>query len=506
MNNSNELIMPGNSNQKIIRVHDVKKLENFSLTYGHFSTIHAGHVRYLQYAKTNSTKIAVAVIDDKVAKYPFTQEERANALALIQFIDKIILLEGNNFEDLIRKLDPQIIVLGNEYKTNDKMNMMLQNYKERGGEVRYHTGVINYASSELLNKTERDLKIEKKRIFNEVCRKNRIDESKMIDALNKCKNANLIVIGDTIVDQYVACEAIGMSAEAPVVVVKELKKRNFIGGAAVVASHVGAIGAKCSYISVVGDDDNGQFIEDRLNELGVETTLIRDKMRPTTFKKRYVVENQKLFRVSKLEEKNIDETCEKMIINELEIRAKDADGIVVSDFVYGMITPNILEVIYKLANKYSLKLFGDLQCSSQLGTIGKYKDFTLLCPNEKEARYDIQDKDVGLEQLSQKLIQKTNVMMLIMKLGAKGYIAYERTKTKYNSEQFPALSVNPVDVTGAGDSLLALMATGIAANQDFLTMASLGCCMTSLAVDRMGNMPINREELMTIVKEVKNEE
>ena len=73
-----------------------------------------------------------------------------------------------------------------------------------------------------------------------------------MDAFSK---ARLIVLGDTIVDQYAACEAIGMSAEAPVVVVRELEKRNFVGGAGVVAAHVCALGAKCDLVSVVGNDD-----------------------------------------------------------------------------------------------------------------------------------------------------------------------------------------------------------------------------------------------------------
>ena len=153
----------------------------------------------------------------------------------------------------------------------------------------------------------------------------------------------IIVIGDTIVDQYAACEALGMSAEAPVVVVKELDAKNFIGGAGIVASHIKALGADCHFISVVGKDDMSDTVKNELKNRNITHTLIRDKSRPTTFKKRYLVENQKLFRVSRLEEHNLDRNIEDRIINEIEKVACNANGIVISDFVYGVITERVLK-------------------------------------------------------------------------------------------------------------------------------------------------------------------
>ena len=100
-----------------------------------------------------------------------------------------------------------------------------------------------------------------------------------------------------------------------------------------------------------------------------------DDTRPTTFKKRYVVESQKLFRVSRLEEQYINTEVENLVISELEKSTKDAHGIVVSDFVYGVITPRILECIYEISEERDLLLFGDLQCSSQVGSVLRYKNF-----------------------------------------------------------------------------------------------------------------------------------
>ena len=216
-----------------------------------------------------------------------------------------------------------------------------------------------------------------------------------------------------------------------------------------------------------------------------------------------MVENQKLFRVSRLEEHNLDAAVEDQVIAQLERLAPGANGIVVSDFVYGVVTPRILEVVQHLAQQHNLLLFGDLQCSSQVGSITRFEGFSLLCPNEREARLALQDKDSGLEQLSQRLLQITRSERLVMKLGPEGFIAYDRASNgQLSSQAFPALSVNPLDVAGAGDSLLALFATGLASGQAMMPTAALACCMAALAVETMGNTPISAAALRSSLQEV----
>ena len=106
----------------------------------------------------------------------------------------------------------------------------------------------------------------------------------------------------------------------------------------------------------------------------------------------------------------------------------------------------------ELSNKYNLRLFGDLQCSSQVGSVSKFRGFSLLCPNERELRLALQSMDKGLESLSQELIDLTSCERLLVKLAGDGFIAYDKSEGDGRpSQPFPALSVNPVDVAGAGD-------------------------------------------------------
>ncbi|WP_115071211.1 PfkB family carbohydrate kinase [Synechococcus sp. UW179B] len=488
---------------QFLRLEDGASWHGCVLAYGHFTTIHPGHIRYLRHAHGLGKQLVVALIGDGKANYAFQQQDRAEALSLLGIADAVLLLEADELNAAIEALKPVVLVLGNEFKNNAEIQTTLLQQRQQGGTVQFHAGEIHYATADLLSGSERDLRQQRLSLFQAACRRQRIEQGQLHDAINSWRSTRLIVLGDTIVDQYAACEAIGMSAEAPVVVVRELEHKNFIGGAAVVAAHITALGAQCDFISVVGADSTAELVRQQLAVQGIGDGLSTDPTRPTTFKKRYLVENQKLFRVSRLEEHNLDAAVEDQVIAQLQKLAHHADGIVVSDFVYGVVTPRILEVVHQLAKEHSLLLFGDLQCSTQVGSVTRFENFSLLCPNEREARLALQDKDSGLERLSQRLLQITGSERLVMKLGPEGFIAYDRQSDSTLSNQaFPALSVNPLDVAGAGDSLLALFATGLASGQAMMPTAALACCMAALAVETMGNTPISANALRSSLQEV----
>jgi len=473
------------------------------LTYGHFSTIHPGHIRYLRHARSLGGQLVVALIGDESGSFPFNQLERAEALSLLRLADGVLLLRGDELNDAIQHLKPTDLVLGNEYRQKQDIQSSLTLQRSLGGSLHFDAGEVHYASTELLSSSESDLQSMRNKQFAAACKRQGLDEQQILHSMQNWSSTRLIVLGDTIVDQYAACEAIGMSAEAPVIVVRELGQRNFIGGAAIVAAHIRAIGAQCDLVSVVGNDSSAHLVKQELADQQIGDALTTDPTRPTTFKKRYLVDNQKLFRVSRLEEQNLDTSVEAQLIEQLEALAPKAKGIVVSDFVYGVVTPKILGTVQQLALKHNLTLFGDLQCSSQLGSVTRFQHFSLLCPNEREARLALQDKESGLEHISQQLIQQTHCKRLLMKLGSEGFIAYDLGHNKeINSQAFPALSVNPLDVTGAGDSLLAAMATGLASGQAMMPTAALACCMSSLAVKNMGNKPISADSLRSCVQKV----
>ena len=106
------------------------------------------------------------------------------------------------------------------------------------------------------------------------------------------------MIGDTIVDEYVQCDPLGMSQEDPTIVVTPIMTNKFLGGAGIVAAHARALGAgKVSFITVTGDDESSVYVAEKLKAYGVDSKIIKDDSRPTTVKKRYRAGNKTLLRV-----------------------------------------------------------------------------------------------------------------------------------------------------------------------------------------------------------------
>ena len=209
-----------------------------------------------------------------------------------------------------------------------------------------------------------------------------------------------------------------------------------------------------------------------------------------------------MFRVSRLKEHRLSRDIENLLIKKILELAPTLDGIVVSDFVYGVITPRILEVLGSVSKDNAIPLYGDLQCSSQVGNIAKFRDFQLLCPTEREARIALNNQDDGVEYVANLLMKETRSFNLILKLGADGFIAYSRdiNNNFVYRQHFPALTINPVDVAGAGDSLLASIAFGLSTGLTLMEASAFGCCVAAIAVQTIGNIPVDYHAVKMFVE------
>lgn len=494
---------------KIVNADDIadSNQSNTALCYGHFNLTHPGHIRYLQHAKSLSSRLIVAIKSDEELDKDsfgehFSEIERAESIANLQIVDEVVVLNEISLDQLIRLIRPNVLILGKEFESiqSKQIRLAIKAIKECGRVV-FHAGETHYANSSLLHDTAFNIESNNRDNFRKICKKHNITINSLQSRLEEISNLELLVVGDTIVDNYVACDAIGMSAEAPVLVVKELENREFIGGAAIVASHIRALGAKCHYISITGDDVLSVLVGNTLREQGVTVDLLIDSSRPTTYKTRYMVESQKLFRVSRIKEHQISKNIAQTVVEKITKVAHKIHGIVISDFVYGVITPDTLEAIVSIAKSHNIKLFGDLQCSSQAGKVTKFQGFDLITPTERESRIALDDNEGGLEWIANTLLHETQSKNMLVKLGSDGFIAYNNNLV-VKRQHFPALTIGPVDVTGAGDSLLAAMSTSITSGSDLMEASAIGTCMASLAVSEVGNTPIGKDRLATYIYDV----
>jgi rfaE bifunctional protein kinase chain/domain len=481
------------------------------LCHGHFNIIHPGHMRFLIHAKEHGNCLVVAIASDSEmasrmdGQHYFPQGDRASAVATLECVDHVVILDGMSMTDLIHALPPLTLVMGKEFETErrEEVKDYIDSVAEKKGRIIFHSGEISYSSSEIFHGNTTSIQREKNSLFIRNCQRLKIKRDSMLRTIDGFKTRKLLVVGDSIVDQFVACDALGMSAEAPVIVLKELEKKQYVGGAAIVTAHLRTLGAECHFISVAGDDEPGRYLRGELETMGVKADIFTDAERPTTYKVRYMVESQKMFRVSRLEEKSIPIEIEEQIIARLRKIIPRMDGVIVSDFVYGVVTPAILKAITEIAKKFSVRLFGDLQCSSQIGNVLKFQNFDFISPTEREARISLGDYDSGIEKLAMKLLKSSSCKSLIITLGANGFIAYHNySRAGVESQHFPALCANPIDVAGAGDSLMSAIALGCCADANCMESSSIGACAAAIAVNRIGNIPISSDELKSYIRDI----
>ena len=496
---------------KLLSGQDFVKLDgSIAACNGHFNVIHPGHHRFLHFVRENGANLVVLVLGDHLldkdpARQFYPENDRANAVASLEIVDGVILLDQGSLEDSIRIIKPKVYSFGREFELErrSEITKTIEILDEIGAHVIFGAGDIAYSRPDLFK--ERTLtgeSEERLKQFNNICKRNNISINKIKNHLQQFQSKQILVVGDSIVDHFVACDAIGMSAEAPVLALKEIEKKNFIGGAAIVASHVNSLGAQCTYLSVIGKDEPGEFLREGLLKNGVKPVLYVDEERPTTFKIRYMVDNQKLLRVSRLHENHIPREMENRIIKSLPDLISDVDGIIISDFVYGMITPAILEAIIRLAKGAKKMLFGDIQCSSQIGNVTKFINFDLITPTEREARIALSDQDSGIEILAKKLVSIANCENLMITVGANGVVAYQGNSNNeiIGSEHFPALISNPVDVAGAGDAMLSASALALVSGLNLMEATVMGSFASAIAINRIGNIPIKHEEVNKFIE------
>ncbi|MBF0315049.1 MAG: ADP-heptose synthase [Oligoflexia bacterium] len=478
--------------------------KSFSLCQGHFNVIHPGHLRFLESSKKEADVLFVALhdetlVDESVRERFYNSGERARGVASLACVDHVVIVSKKNFNKVVSYISPGIYVLGNEFKGSrcPRIQKSIDIVNRNNGKIIYSSGVIQYSNTEIFKKNVGRIRNERIDLFHKALKKQHVEVAELKNLLARFKNTRILVVGDLIVDQYCACDPLGVSSEAPVLVLKELKRRNFTGGAGIVARNISSLGAKCSYITITGKDLFGESAIKSLEKENVVVKAFLDVDRPTTLKIRYLVGVQKVLRVSRLEDKIISDELEEKIITEIDRVAEFVDGIVLSDFSYGLVTSNIIKKVKEVSEEFGIKIFADSQSSSQMGNILKFRDFFLLSPNEKEARLALADKYSGLELIGKKLLLKSNVNNVILKLGADGLIIFslKDNDSFVATEHFPALNPYPVDVMGAGDALLSTMALSTCSGANIFEATAMASIIAAISVSKLGNVPVKIHEV-----------
>jgi rfaE bifunctional protein kinase chain/domain len=307
----------------------------------------------------------------------------------------------------------------------------------------------------------------------------------------------VLVIGDLIIDEYVTCDAVGMSQEDPTIVVTPIVTKTFVGGAGGVAAHARGLGADVRYCAVVGEDDFASFALETLEEQGVRCDYFADSTRPTTRKQRFRALNKTLLRVNHLRHHPPSPDIQGRMLGAIERALPECDLLLFSCFNYGCLPQDLVDAITAKARSCDVMLAADSQASSQLGDVSRFTDMSLITPTEREARLALNDFETGLDAIGERLIRKARADNLVITLGAEGMLIKTIDHGTFFTDRLPALNPSPKDVAGAGDSFFISSTMALRVGANIWQSAYLGSLAAALQVSRVGNSPMTVAELVS---------
>lgn len=321
---------------------------------------------------------------------------------------------------------------------------------------------------------------------------------KLLDAFAALK---IIVIGEAMLDCYLSGVADRLCPEAPVPVVTVTDRDLAPGGAANTAVNVNSLGAKVTFLSVIGDDWEGTLLRQALEEHGVSTEHILTQPNRQTIAKQRVMASQMLVRFDQGNTDAIDSETEQQLIHKLEHCFTDCHALIVSDYGYGILTERIIQAIAKLQHSFPRVLVVDSK------NLTAYRDagVTAVKPNYKEAVHllgiealpttSFPDCDARVHQIAtheERLFDLTGAQIAAVTLDAEGAIILERHRPSYRTY---AQKADHSHAAGAGDTFLSALTLALVAGAPKSTAADLASAAAAVVVRKDGTVVCSAEEL-----------
>jgi len=313
-------------------------------------------------------------------------------------------------------------------------------------------------------------------------------KTRLYSLLQGSDSPRLLVVGDLILDGYLRGRVGRISPEAPVPVVESVETDEVLGGAANVANNLIALGCAVALCGVVGDDANGAQLRDLIAERGIDTAgVLTLKDRPTTHKLRVVTQGQQLLRIDREERAILDDDTLSRLLHAALAHIPKVDGVVVSDYRKGVISGDFIQPLIEAANAAGIPVVVD----------PKGVDYTSYrgAPNKTELQdaTGIAVSDTAsIGRAVDLLRQRVEVDAVLVTCGSEGMVLYEKAQPP---RRISAESREVYDVTGAGDTVAAALALGLARGATLSDAAQLANTAAGLVVSKFGTATVGASEL-----------
>ena len=440
------------------------------LCHGVFDFPHLGHVKHFKAAKKLGDYLIVSITEDKyvnkgIDRPIYDENQRAEFISAFSHVDFVNVDKNFSATKIISRIKPNIYVKGQDYNLSRSTfkqgvyqgdltgNIFKEKLAvEKGGGKLEFTNEESFSSSKNINKTsmEKEVILSLKKI------KKKYPFYKVRKAINDISKLKILVIGDTIVDNYTYVSTLGKPSKENMIAAQYDTKDIFLGGLFGAVNNLSTFCDNIDLVTVTGKEKKYENLLKKGISKNIKKTLIFKTTTPTTTKTRFVQKNHyalnKLFEIYEMDDYPINKTIENKIYKFLRTNLYKYDVVIVNDYGHGLFTKKIVNVL--CSKSKFLAVNAQINAGNKgYNLISKYNKASYYCLTLDEARMAISDKHAKIGEIPKLILNITKGKHVAITLGSNGSIAYTKNKINFI---MPAITKTIVDTMGAGDAFFSI--------------------------------------------------
>jgi rfaE bifunctional protein kinase chain/domain/rfaE bifunctional protein nucleotidyltransferase chain/domain len=460
---------------------------------GVFDLFHYGHLRHLQTAKREGDILVVLVTCDVHAgKAPgrpvFSEHMRAEMVAAQGIVDWVVINPHPGAEQMIEALKPDIYVKGSEYANPEdditgRIVSERESVEKHGGKIVF-TEEVTFSSSNLINQNLRVFDPSLREYLHDLRQDGGLE--RVLNLVEGVRDYRVLVIGDTIIDDYVYVNPMGKSPKENIIATRYEEDEMFAGGVIAVANALASICGSVDVVTVLGAaDSHRELVEDSIKD-NITLTALERPSAPTTRKQRFIEPAyvKKMFEVYFMDDSPLPPEVETQLNDIIAKRAADYDLVVVTDFGHGMLCPSTIALLFEKAKFLAVNAQSN---SANLGynLITRYPRADYICIDTHEARLAVGDKFKEVADIiSEDLSRQIDCDRIMVTRGSEGCITFEKD---CGTHEVPAVAGSPIDTVGAGDAFFAITAPIVASGAAMKDAGFIGNIAGGLKINIVGH-------------------
>lgn len=479
---------------KLARVVSSLQKENKKIIHCHgiFDLLHVGHIRYFENARRMGDVLVVTVTPDRYVnkglhRPTFTEILRAEAIASLSCVDYVAINQWPTVEETLRLLQPDVYAKGSEFKNPvsdiaEDIAREEQVVREIGATLAFTEDIV-FSSTNLINRHLSNLPTEINKYLGLFRKRYKLDE--VLHILDKMASINVLIVGDTILDEYQYCDVIGKSSKDPTLAMKYKSKDLFAGGVLAVANHVANFANSVQLVTVLGERDSYEdFIRAQLHP-NVSPYFAVQPNAPTLIKRRFIdgYSFNKLFEVYVMDDSGLPLEKNLEVCQWLQDQLPKYDLVIAADFGHGAISNETVQTLTEHARFLTVNTQANAG-NRGFHTISQYPRADYACIAEHELRLDARVQNGNIWPLMDAIVKKLGCSRFVVTRGRKGCAVCSENGSFV---QIPTFAQKTVDRVGAGDAFLSVSSLAAVQGVPSEVLGFIGNVVGSLAVEILGN-------------------